>query len=132
MQAKKQLFISIGLTLAFILIFSVLTLARSNQSAANKSWNGYWTKFNTAVKTKNHRSIIALTSKRFFSPDGEKIGSWLKDENNWRRLKKSLKKGTRSFNCKGICRITRNVDSTFGMVFVFENNRWSFIGERGE
>jgi hypothetical protein len=128
--AQKS-FISSGLILILVFTFSGSMSAQSSNSA-DKNWNAYWTKFNTAVKSKNHKSIIALTSKKFFSPSGEKIGGWVKDANNWRRLKNSVSKGTKTFACKKICRITRNADSTFGLVFVFENNRWSFIGERGE
>ncbi len=105
---------------------------QSNQTAANKSWNAYWTKFNMAVKTKNRQSLIALTSPKFFSPSGETIGELLKN-NDWRWLKNSVKSGTKPHTCRKLtCRRTRNAIVESSLVFVFENNRWGFIGQLGE
>ncbi len=130
---KKIQFLG-GLSLILMILSVGFAFGQSNQTAANKSWNAFWTKFNTAVETKNRKSLIALTSKRFFSPSGETIGELL-NNNDWRWLKNSAKYGTKPHICRIlICRITRNpkakVESS--LVFVFENNRWGFIGQLGE
>lgn len=131
MRIFKMILFSGGLSLILMIVSAGFAFGQSNQTA-NKSWNAFWTKFNTAVKTKNRQSLIALTSKRFFSPSGETISELLKN-NDWRWLKNSIKNGTKPHTCrKLICRRTRNAIEESSLVFVFENNRWSFIGQLGE
>ncbi|MBX7173586.1 MAG: hypothetical protein K1X72_21640 [Pyrinomonadaceae bacterium] len=122
--------------LYLVLFLSIPTFTQAQSSAtkqtANKSWNSFWTKFKTAVNTKDRKSLILLTSKRFFSPSGETIGELL-NKNDWRWLKNSVKNGTKPHKCqKLICRRTRNSIVESSLVFVFENNRWGFIGQLGE
>lgn len=129
MKMLKKILFSGGLSLILLVGFA---FGQSNQTAANKSWNAYWTKFNRAVKTKNRQALIALTSKRFFSPSGETISELL-NKNDWRWLKNSVKNGTKPHTCrKLICRRTRNKIVESSLVFIFENNRWGFIGQLGE
>jgi len=132
MRVFQKLLFSGGLSLALVILSVGFAFGQSNQAVANKSWNDYWTKFKTAVKTKNRKSMIALTSKRFFSPSGETIGELL-NYNDWRWLKNSVKNGTKPHTCRKLpCRITRNAVVESSLVFVFENNRWGFIGQLGE
>ena len=134
MRILKKILFSGGLSLVLIILPMGLAFGQSNEAAANKSWNAFWSKFQTAVKTKNRQSLMALTSKRFFSPSGETIGKLLSG-NDWRWLKNPLKYGTKPHSCRGlICRITRNPNDEVesSLVFVFEKNRWSFIGQLGE
>lgn len=128
---RKRLFCV--LVLAFLMLIPGFTQAQSlkTRQAASQSWNTFWTKFRTAVKTKNRRSLIGLTSKRYSSPDGATISEGL-DDVAWSRLRMSVNKGTKPYPCKRICRITRNADSTFSLAFLFENNRWGYTGEVGE
>ena len=131
---KKLLLIS-GLILTFIISSANIISAQSSlrQKTANKSWNAYWTKFNTAVKTKNRKAIISLTSRKFFSPGGETIGQLLNQYSTWQLLKNSVKNGTKSHSCRQLpCRITRNSVVESSLLFVFENNSWKFIGQLGE
>lgn len=131
---KKILIIS-GLFLTLIFLSANITSAQSlnSQKAANKSWNTFWTKFNTAVKTKNRKVIISLASKKFFSPSGETIGQLLNQRSTWQFLKNSVENGTKSHTCRKLpCRITKNPIIESSLLFVFENNRWSFIGQLGE
>lgn len=121
------------LVLAIFMLIPSFTQAQSlkTRQAASQSWNTFWTQFRIAVRTKNRRSLVGLTSKRYSSPDGATIGEGL-DDAAWRRLRNSVNKGTKPYPCKRICRITRNADSTFSLAFLFENNRWGFTGEVGE
>lgn len=122
------------LYLVLFILIPTFTQAQSSatQQIANKSWNVFWTKFKTAVETKNRKSLTSLTSKRFFSPSGETISELL-NKKDWRWLKNSVKNGTKPYDCrKLICRRTRNPIVESSLVFVFENNRWSFIGQLGE
>lgn len=133
MRIFKMILFSGGLSLILMIVSAGFAFGQSNQTA-NKSWNAFWTKFNTAVKTKNRKSLIALTSKKFFSPSGETIGELL-NKNDWRWLKNSVKYGTKAHTCrKLICRITRNpkAEVEASLVFAFENNRWGLIGQLGE
>lgn len=131
MRVIKKILFSARLSLALMILLTGFAFGQSNQ-AANKSWSSFWTKFKTAVNTKNRNSLISLTSKKFFSPSGETISELLKN-NDWRWLKNSVKTGTKPHTCrKVICRRTRNAILESSLVFVFENNRWSFIGQLGE
>lgn len=132
---KKMLFTgSLGLVLMTLLLAgSAVAQSPQTQNAARKSWPAYWTKFSAAVKTKNRRMLMALTSRRFFSPGGETIGELLKQRQIWRLLKDSVETGTKPHSCrKLVCRITRSEVVEASLVFVFENNRWGFIGQLGE
>lgn len=132
---RKKIFIIGGLILTLIFLSANISFAQSlnSQKAANKSWNTFWTKFNTAVKTKNSKVIISLTSKKFFSPGGETINQLLNQSFMWKLLKDSVRIGTKSHTCRNLpCRITRNAVVESSLLFVFENNRWSFIGQLGE
>lgn len=130
MKMLKKILFSGGLSLILLVGFA---FGQSNQTAANKSWNAYWTKFNRAVKTKNRQALIAMTSKRFFSPSGETISQLLNQRSMWQMLRNSVKNGTKIHKCQKLtCRITRNTIVESSLVFVFENNRWSFIGQLGE
>ncbi len=128
---RKSLFCV--LVLAVLMLIPNFTQAQSlkTRQAASQSWNAYWIKFRTAVRTKNRRSLIGLTSKRYSSPDGATISEGL-DDFAWRRLRNSVRKGTKPYPCKRICRITRNAEPTSSLAFLFENNRWGFTGELGE
>ena len=98
------------------------------RNAASKSWNTFWGKFSTAVKNKDRKTIVALAAKDFFTAGGETVQEWFDGwSNNWREVRKSVNGGTMShgFQDKKIWRITRDKN----LLFVFEDNRWSFYGE---
>lgn len=135
LSSRKKFFILRGLFLTLIFLSANISFTQSlnSQKATNKSWNTFWTKFNTAVKTKNSKVIISLTSKKFFSPGGETIGQLLNQSFMWKLLRDSVKTGTKPHTCRKLpCRITRNAVIESSLLFVFENNRWSFIGQLGE
>lgn len=132
LKIGKKMLILGGLIL-MIVLSDVISAQQLQQNDANKSWNTFWTKFKMAVKTKNRKSVIALTSKKFFSPSGETISQLLNQRYMWNLLKDSVKTGTKPHTCRKLpCRITRNQIVESSLLFVFENNRWSFIGQIGE
>lgn len=132
LKIGKKMLILGGLIL-MIVLSDVISAQQLQQNDANKSWNTFWAKFNTAVKTKNRKSVIALTSKKFFSPSGETISQLLNQRDMWQLLRNSIKTGTKPHTCRKLpCRITRNQIVESSLLFVFENNRWSFIGQIGE
>ena len=131
---KKLLLIS-GLIVSLMILSANITFAQSlaSNKAAQRNWNTFWNKFKTSVKTKNRKAIISLTSKKFFSPGGETIGQFLNQSFMWKLLRDSVKTGTKSHTCRNLpCRITKNPIIESSLLFVFENNRWSFIGQLGE
>lgn len=131
----KKLFIISGLILSLMILSANITSAQSLNSnkTLERSWNAFWTKFKNAVKTKKRKAIISLTSKKFFSPSGETIGQLLNQRSTWQLLKNSVENGTKSHTCRKLpCRITKNPIIESSLLFVFENNRWSFIGQLGE
>lgn len=120
------------ISISVLVVLMILPGFISAQSAqtkitANKNWNGFWTKFSTAVKTRNRKSFIALTSKNFSSGGGETIGEWLKQV-SWQELRNSVAKGTKpdGFAEGKIWRITKDNN----LIFVFEKGRWGFFGQR--
>jgi hypothetical protein len=124
----KKLFISIGMTLALMFLLPNAAPAQSRQTpaaAAQKSWNAFWAKFSRAVKNKDRQTIIALTSKKFFSAGGETIEEWI-SEPSWAELEESVNAGTKDFreNKKEIWRITHDNY----LLFVYEKKGWRFYG----
>ena len=89
LNISKKVLLSSGLLLLMLILLSSLAPAQSaaTQNAGNKSWNAFWTKFNGAVKTKNRKSLIVLTSKKHFrDPVAKTINEWLNESSVWRFL----------------------------------------------
>jgi hypothetical protein len=123
----KKIIISSGLILIFMFVSAGFAQAQSaaTKKAASKSWNAFWTKFSTAVKTKNRKAFISLAIKGFEDPGGFNIEQWL-DSTSWSRLRNSVNKGTKDYSpgSKKVMRITRNRD----LIFVYEKKGWRFLG----
>lgn len=117
------------LVLGVLLMLPGVVSAQSAQTknTADKSWNVFLTRFSTAVKTKNRKSFIAMTSKNFTSGGGETVSEWL-EQVSWREIRNSVAKGTKpdGFAEGKIWRITKDNN----LIFVFEKGRWSFFGQR--
>lgn len=117
--------------MTFLLIPSV-TFAQT--SAANKSWNAFWTKFSTAVKKKNRTVIKNSVSKRFTWHDADDtVSAWLKNLDTsslWYLVQNSVSKGTVPYSSgeKIPWRVTRDNH----LLFVYENKSWRFYGIMGD
>jgi hypothetical protein len=123
------------LTMSLLIIAVVSISGFAQTSAADKSWNAFWAKFSTAVKTKNRSTIKAMTAKDFSDGGGgDTVAEWMKytlDKNNsWGDFQNSVKKGTKTYNSGDgkPWRITK--DNQF--LFVYKNNRWQFFGVMGD
>ena len=127
LKFKKHLLIAAVLAVFILIPNAARAQTQSELRAAEKSWNAFWTKFSAAVRTKNRKAFVALTSKNFKSGGGETIHEWL-DYNPWRDLRSSVNRGTKSYveYKPEIWRITRDE----GLLFVYEKKKgWRFFGE---
>lgn len=117
------------LVLAFLLLIPAAVSAQ--KSVADKNWDSFWTKFSSAVNTKNRAALKSLmASEKDFYPGG---GGGTRDEwlsmVSWRELQKSVRLGTkadRTYNKPG--RVTRDNY----LVFAFTGGRWRFMGPMGD
>ena len=118
-------------TATLILVFSSVSFA---QNSADKSWNTFWVKFSTAVKTKNRTAIKSMASKRFTWHDADDtVSAWLQYLNQsklWYLVQNSVNKGTMAYNSgeKKPWRVTKDNH----LLFVFENGKWKFYGIMGD
>ncbi len=62
--------IKIRILFLFLLLFLILPFVASAQSAADKSWKPFWTKFTAAVKTKNLKALKILSQQKPFHSGG--------------------------------------------------------------
>lgn len=120
-------------TLWLLFLLLVPTLAYS-QSAADKSWNAFWSRFSTAVKTKNRAAIKSMASTRFTWHDvDDRVSAWLKNldkSRSWYMVQNSVDKGTVPYNSgeRKPWRVTRDDH----LLFVYEGGRWRFYGIMGD
>lgn len=127
MKIFRKVIISSGLILILMFVSASFAQAQTpaTKKAAAKSWNVFWTKFTTAVKTKNRKTFIALTRKDFQDAGGSTIEEWI-DNVSWSELRKSVNRGTMDYNHgREIGRITKNRD----LIFIYGKNGWRFFGE---
>ena len=127
LKFNKRLLIAPVLAVFILLPAAAQAQTQSELRAAEKNWNAFWTKFSAAVRTKNRKAFIALTSDDFKSGGGETIREWL-DYNPWRDLRSSVRRGTKRYveYKPEIWRITRDE----GLLFVYEKKKgWRFFGE---
>ena len=117
------------LMLAFCLLIPASGFAQT--SAANKSWNSFWTKFSTAVNKKNRvamKSLMASERDFFSGGGGETRNQWLASV-SWAELQKSVRRGVKIDNSDGKPgRITKDKY----LVFAFFGGRWRFMGPMGD
>ncbi len=122
--------ISFLITLLVLLIPSI----GYAQSAANKSWPSFWTKFSSAVRAKNREAVKNLmASESEFSASGSTgRDDWLDflhDNNGWISVQRSVAKGVRPFSGTGIpSRITRDSN----LIFQYIHGKWRFMGPGGD
>ncbi len=112
------------LILAFCLLMPISALAQT--SAANTSWNAYWTKFTAAVNSKNKTAFknLMAAEKDFLSAGGETRDEWLASV-SWAEFKQSVRKGVKVDNYEGKPgRITKDNY----LIFAFIGGKWRFMG----
>jgi hypothetical protein len=131
------------LLLLFLLVVPALTFAqesRSNWTAANASWQKFYTAFRAAVNKRDRAAMLRMMPDDFFDGGGgQTAGEWLQfiDDNakngSWRDLQKSFAQGTvinRAWSKKGTpTRVTKDN----GYYFEFrKNKKWYFAGVVGD
>src|SRR5882724_9922409 len=127
------------LVLLFLLVVPSFTVAQtspSNWTAANASWQSFYTAFRAAVNRRDRAAMQRIMPDDFSDGGGGGTASeWLRfiDENakkgSWKDLQKSFAKGTvinRSWSSKGIpTRVTKDN----GYYFEFrKDKKWYFAG----
>lgn len=123
------------LRLLFLMVFLLIpaiTFAQTSQKTAiaEKSWNAFWMKFRTAVKTKNRAAIKAMALQKDFEDGTETVDDWLRnvDTNNWWYLvRNSVDKGTGHYRENGSGRPARQTRDHH-LHFVYTKNGWRFKG----
>ena len=115
--------------LALCLLIPVSAFAQT--STANRSWGAFWTKFSTAVNTRNRTNLKSLmaSERDFFSGGGgETRDQWLRSV-SWAELQKSVRRGTKvDFYDGKPGRLTKDNH----LVFAFSGGKWRFMGPMGD
>lgn len=114
------------ITFLFLLLFLFVPSVALAQSAANKSWQPFWTKFSAAVTKKNRVALKGMISNQFecgggFCSPNEWIQTIDKSK-KWQRTQRSIKSGAKS-NGKN-----RRITNDDYLYFEFENGRWLWVG----
>ncbi len=112
------------LTWVFCLFLPVSAFAQT--TAANRSWNAFWTKFSSAINAKNRAGVksMMVAERDFDSAGGETRDQWLASV-QWSELKKSVRKGVKVQGYDGKPgRISRD---NF-LLFAYIGGRWRFVG----
>jgi hypothetical protein len=119
--------------LFFMFVVPSLTYAQqSRQSAADKSWNAFWTQFSAAVRNKDTKALKRLMSSEnaFFSGGAvtgrDELLRYIKDQNRWGEYRPSVASGIKKESC-GLpipCRVTKDDHLTFAYI----NGRWRWTG----
>ena len=123
------------LALLFSMFVPSLTYAqKSKQTAADKSWNAFWTHFSAAIKNEDTKALRRLMSSDF-NPAGAGLGrdEWLryiKEQNRWGEYRQSVAYGTKKESCGSppLCRVTKNDH----LVFAYIKMHWRWIGLVGD
>lgn len=121
----------------FLLLLLFLPSIAFAQSAAEKSWQSFWTQFSSAVKTKNRSAIKKLMASKIQFSDGDVPPNtaikYLDNANGelWQQVKESVAKGTKAYDSgnKKATRVTKDD------VLVFEfskNGGWRWVGFMGD
>ena len=131
------------LFLLFFLLVPSLTFAQnssSNWTAANASWQSFYTAFRAAVDKRDRAAMLRMMPGDFFDGGGGGTASeWLQfidgsaKNGSWRDLQKSFAQGTvinRNWSSKGIpTRVTKDN----GYYFEFRRDKkWYFAGVVGD
>jgi hypothetical protein len=128
-----------------LLLFLCVPSMSYAQSAAEKSWQPFWTKFSSAVKNKNFNALDALTLKPFHTSDEtwdsleQFFGSDKESRNySWKQLAESVKSGTKKMGMIDLAGTGRSADKRLGRVtnndyaiFVYTKNGWRWWGTMG-
>lgn len=129
---KKIHFLSISF---LIVVMLIPASAFAQKSAADKSWNAFWTQFTSAVNKKSKPAVKRLMASEndFFSGGGgETRDQWLamiERNRSWGDFQRSVKGGTKYYDYDGKPgKVTK--DNT--LVFAFIGNRWRFMGPMGD
>ena len=137
-MTKKRILVL--LLLLAVPSFTIAQKSRSQWTAANASWQSFYTAFRTAVSRRDRVAMQWMMPDDFFDGGGGGTASeWLRfiDENakkgSWRDLQKSFAKGTvidPSSSRKGIpTRITK--DNRYYFEFR-KDKKWYFAGVVGD
>jgi hypothetical protein len=123
------------ISLLVLLLFLLVPSVASAQSAAEKSWKPFWTRFSSAVKSRDKVAVKRLMSseKDFFSGGGgDTRDQWLQmldDSKLWGEVQRSTAKGVVAANVAGrIERITKDRN----LIFQYIGGRWRFVGIMGD
>ena len=123
----------------FIPSLAVAQTSRSVTTAANKNWKPFWSKFTSAVKSKNKAAIkqLMVAEKDFSSGNEDRTrNQWLENldkQKQWGELQKTVAKGTKPYNSdeKSDWRVTPDNEMLFVLIFEFKNGGWRFLGVMG-
>jgi len=129
---KKTHFLSFTF---LVVVMLIPASAFAQKSAADKSWNTFWTQFTSAVNKKSKPAVKRLmASEKDFSSGGgmEDRDGWLQlvdKQRWWDDLQRDVKSGTKSYDYDGKPgRVTRNNT----LIFAFIGGRWRFMGPMGD
>ncbi|HQU84319.1 MAG TPA: hypothetical protein PKY59_14375 [Pyrinomonadaceae bacterium] len=120
-----------------LLLFLLVPSASYAQTAADKAWKPFWTKFSAAVNNKNFNALNALTLKPFDSGGGaeDTLAEFFQGDKKWkneiwRSLSEAVKSGTSpTEKINGKPARTSNNNYT---LFVYTKNGWRFWGLWGD
>lgn len=124
------------ISLLFLFVLLVHSVAYA-QSAANKAWKPFWSKFSFAVKNKDFKALNALTLKPFDSGGGaeDTLAEFFQGDRKWKNkiwwsLSEAVKSGTRPTDkIDGKPARTSNNNYT---LFIYTKNGWRFWGLWGD
>lgn len=125
MKNKLKIMMMISLIMLFV---SISGFAQT--SAADRSWNAFYTKFSNAIKTKNRSAIRAMADKGFGGRCANvSVNEWMKgldSQKLWGEVIKSINKGT-TVSSDRKERIADNY-----LIFRFINGKWTFYCIMGD
>lgn len=125
----------IFLSLFFLLVPSCIFAQSRTQSAANKSWPSFWTKFSSAMNKKDREALRRMMADDF--DDGISVGTTPSEHikamdqfHEWRQDQRAIASGTKPFK-SGQSRPARITRDNL-LIFEFRNGRWYWTGVAGD
>jgi hypothetical protein len=124
--------------LVLFLFVPALTFAqtsRTSNTAANKSWQKFYTSFRAAINKRDRTALKGMLSSPFDSGGGGDYSpnKWIKfidDEKLWSQLQKSVASGTKPYSYKE--RPSRITNDRY-LIFEFDaDGRWRWVTVMGD